>query len=182
MKLTKLSVAALVFAGVVSSSNAANNTNSGEVHFKGSVVDTPCNLAPGKDGERVEVDFGQLSQAWLNANTANKATQTFSINLENCTFGDPATKNTASITFKGQQLGATTNVLSTTGSAQNLGISITPFGATAPVTLGTAYDFPTKLSNGHSSLDFTAQAYKAGAADVTAGTFEAISQFEIAYK
>lgn len=62
MKLTKLAVAVFAFAGIVSGSQAAN-TNSGEVHFKGSVVDTPCNLAAGQDGERVEVDFGQLSQA-----------------------------------------------------------------------------------------------------------------------
>ncbi|ELC7078845.1 type 1 fimbrial protein, partial [Salmonella enterica] len=60
---SNIAVATVMALGLMSMNTMAAGVNTGKVSFKGTVVDTPCNLAPGADGEDVPVDFGQLSMS-----------------------------------------------------------------------------------------------------------------------
>lgn len=61
MKLTKLAVATVFAASVVSFSAMADNT--GTINFVGTVVNTPCNIE--QSSLKQTVDFGQLSRKAL---------------------------------------------------------------------------------------------------------------------
>lgn len=172
MKLTNLAMATLMAMSVASfGANAATGTNTGSVHFKGEVVDTPCSLMPGQDGKAVEVDFGQLSLSQLNAGKSPQPQQ-FNIKLSDCNLA--ALKG--EITFTGDVLTGN-KMLKTMGTATGLGIAIDG------VTFGTGTPLP-MLHDGDNVLPFQAFAKAADAAApaVTAGNFEATSTFSIAYK
>ncbi|WP_447888047.1 fimbrial protein [Serratia fonticola] len=180
MKLSRISLATLFAVAAVSfGANAAGSYvgNSGKVTFLGSVVDAPCNLAPGQDGMDIKVDFGELSMSQLNA--GETSARKFEIHLENCNMGTEAAKKTAEITFNSPDQMAGKNLLGTNGLAKNLAIGINniTFGSAASIT---------GMTNGDNTLTYTAVAQKAttgeGSADVTAGDFTAATNFLISYK
>lgn len=176
MTLSRISLATLFTVAAVSfGANAAGSFvgNAGNVTFHGSVVDAPCNLAPGQDGEDIKVDFGQLSMSQLNA--GETSARQFEIKLENCNMGTDAAKKTAEITFRSQEQLAGKNLLGTNGGAKNLAIGIDK------VTFGTASAL-NNLKNGDNTLTYTAVAQKEGTVDVTPGDFTVTSTFEISYK
>lgn len=180
MTLSRISLATLFAVAAVSfGANAAGSFvgNTGKVTFHGSVVDAPCNLAPGQDGEDIKVDFGELSMSQLNA--GETSARKFEIKLENCNMGSDAAKKTAEITFTSQDQLADKNLLGTNGTAKNLAIGIDK------VTFGTAAAL-TNLTDGDNVLTYTAIAQKAatgeGSADVTPGDFTASTTFKISYK
>jgi type 1 fimbria pilin len=176
MTLSRISLATLFAVAAVSfGANAAGSFvgNTGKVTFKGSVVDAPCNLAPGQDGTDIKVDFGELSMSQLNA--GETSARTFDIKLENCNMGTEAAKKTAEITFTSQDQLAGQNLLGTNGSAKNLAIGI------SNITFGTAKTL-TGLIDGDNTLTYTAVAQKAATDDVTAGDFTASTTFKISYK
>ncbi|EDD5390496.1 fimbrial protein [Salmonella enterica subsp. enterica serovar Enteritidis] len=166
---SNIAVATVMALGLMSMNTMAAGVNTGKVSFKGTVVDTPCNLAPGADGEDVPVDFGQLSMSQLNAGHQN--TQKFVINLTDCDL----TGKTAGITFDAVDTDAAKTLINTSGTATNLGIGI------QGITFGTEKAL-TGIYDGDNALQFTAFAKKAGATDVTAGNFNAVSTFVISYK
>ncbi|EBV5086532.1 type 1 fimbrial protein [Salmonella enterica] len=180
---SKIAVAALMALGLSSVgafAAAPTGANSGQVTFNGEVVDTPCNLAPGQDGTDVKVDFGQLSMSQLNAGV--ETAEPFSLHLENCNLlKDPAdpTKGSlvASIAFNSMDVSTDPLLMTTRGSASGLGLGIKGYKLDGTVT-------PLKglTSLGNNELKFTAIAKKAVAAtNVTAGDFEAATNFQITY-
>ncbi|ECD5144122.1 type 1 fimbrial protein [Salmonella enterica subsp. enterica serovar Caracas] len=166
---SKITVVAAMVLGLMSMNSIAAGVNSGKVNFKGSVVDTPCNLAPGAGGEDIPVDFGQLSMSQLNA--GRQSTQNFVINLTDCNLAG----KTAGITFDAVDTDAAKTLINAGGTAANLGIGI------QGITFGTEKVL-TGTHDGDNALQFTAFAKKAGATDVTAGSFNAVSTFVISYK
>ncbi|EAU6886208.1 type 1 fimbrial protein [Salmonella enterica] len=175
----KTVVTAFLTLGMISTSALAIGVNSGQVTFDGTVVDTPCNLMPGQDGEDVKVPFGQLSMAQLNA--GQSAVRDFTINLEGCslttTSGVPpvsATK-TVSITFNAMNTNAGNTLINAVGTATGLGIGIQGY------TFGTE-SVLNGMHDGKNPLKFHAVAKKADTAAVTAGTFSAVSNFTISYR
>ncbi|EOG5643139.1 fimbrial protein [Salmonella enterica subsp. enterica serovar Chester] len=166
---SKMAVAAAMAFGLVSMNSMAAGVNSGKVTFNGTVVDTPCNLAPGADGEAVPVDFGQLSMSQLNA--GHQSTKDFVIKLTDCDL----TGKTAGIAFDAVDTDAAKTLINASGTAANLGIGI------QGITFGTEKDL-SGLHDGNNDLQFTAFAKKADTAAVTAGSFNAVSTFVISYK
>ncbi|EAU6886207.1 type 1 fimbrial protein [Salmonella enterica] len=168
----KSTVAVAVFAalGFASSNAMAADVNSGQVTFDGTVVDTPCNLMPGQDGEDVKVPFGQLSMSQLNAD--KPVVKPFTINLEGCVLNG----KTAGITFNALNTNAGNTLINTAGTATGLGIGIDG------ITFGTEKVL-TGMHDGKVPLNFEAMAKKAvTGTDVTAGTFNAVSNFIINYR
>lgn len=166
---SKMAVAAFVAMGLVSMNSMAAGNN-GVVTFTGEVVDSPCNLAPGQDGTDIKVDFGQLSMAQLN--NGMKTNEKFVIKLENCALNG----KTAGITFSSQNANTAKTLIGADGTATGLGIGISgiTFDTEKPLNA---------LTDGNNTLPFTAVAQRAvDTVNVTAGDFEAISNFVISYK
>lgn len=171
---SKISVATVIALGLMSMNTMAAGVNSGQVRFTGTVVDTPCNLAPGEDGEDVPVNFGQLSMSQLNA--GQQSAQNFVINLTGCDLTSATPAKTAGITFNAMDTNAGNNLIMAGGTATGLGIGI------QGITFGTEKAL-TGLHDGDNALSFTAFAKKAvDGTNVTAGNFNAVSTFVISYK
>ncbi|EHL5467409.1 type 1 fimbrial protein [Salmonella enterica subsp. houtenae serovar 44:z36,[z38]:-] len=170
---SKITVATVMALGLMSMNTMAA-VNSGRVTFSGTVVDTPCNLAPGADGEDVPVDFGQLSLSQLNANQASS--KEFDINLTGCDLTSATPAKTASITFSSLNTNTAKTMIEASGRATGLGIGIDG------ITFGTEKNLD-GLHDGDNTLTFTAKAQKLSAdTNVTAGNFTAVSTFVINYK
>lgn len=177
MRLNKVMVVALLAFGVSSATYAADRGH-GKVVFTGSIIDAPCSITP----ETVDqtVPLGQISNAALKA--GGKSTpRNFFINLENCTFGTPASKNKVSVTFTGMESATTKGLLGITGTAKGASVAITD-GAGSVIELGK----PTKgqlLQDGNGTLSFAA--YVQGDANpstvITEGNFQAVADFTLAY-
>ncbi|EKT53821.1 fimbrial protein [Providencia rettgeri] len=183
MNLNKLSVAILFAASTISTSVLANG-NSGELHFSGQVVNSPCNIEA--DSLKQEVPFGQLSRAFLEA--GNAAEKDISIKLKECNF-DEFTKDAdgnwvpvkdMKITFGGKNyVGTDKAFLDTKGTASNVGIQIKDFK------FDEAKSIMNQIRNkqGENVLEFTALAKRVDAAvPVTEGEFNSIADFKISYE
>lgn len=176
MKLNKVMMAAVIAFGSTSMAHAADQGH-GKVTFSGSIIDAPCSIAPESIDQTVEL--GQISNAVLKESGKSKP-KNFSIKLEDCTFGTPATKNKVSLTFTGMESTAANGLLGITGSAKGASMAITQADGQI-IKLGT----PTKeqaLQEGQSTLNFAAYMQGDGAlAAITEGEFQAVADFTLAY-
>lgn len=183
MKLNKLSVAVLFAASTLSASVLASG-NTGELHFSGQVINSPCNIE--SESTKQEVPFGQLSRASLEA--GNAAEKNISIKLKECNF-DEFSKDTEGkwvavkdikITFGGKNyVGTNKEFLGVTGTATNVGIQIKDFK------FDEAKSILNQIRNrqGENVLEFTALAKRVDAATpVTEGEFNSIADFKITYE
>lgn len=183
MKLNKLSLAILFATSTISTSVLAAG-NTGELHFTGQVVNSPCNIE--SDSLNQEVPFGQLSRASLEA--GNAAEKNIAIKLKDCNFNE-FTKGTddkwvpvkdIKITFGGKNyVGTKKEFLAVTGTASNIGIQIKDFN------FDEAKSVLNQIRNqqGENVLEFTALAKRVdGTAPVTEGEFSSIADFKIAYE
>lgn len=189
MKLSKLAMASVFAASVVSFGSMADNT--GTITFTGSVVNTPCNIA--QSSLKQTVEFGQLSRKGLESGNAAEAT--FDIEFTGCDFnnfslGEPAEEGgepvaipvkSMEMVFTGQSYADTENTLlaTSTGNTNNLGIAIDGF------TFGEAKDVLPMVVNkvGDNTFTFKALAKAVDASKaVTEGKFTAISNFRITYQ
>lgn len=182
MQLNKIMLAIAVSTGLFTGlAQAASVTNGGggQVKFKGSINDSPCSISA--DTQDQTVPMGSVSAIALSKGVAHK--QPFSIKLEDCNVGSPATNNNVTVTFTGSQLGADATLLDfTDGTAKGAGIQIIDTN-NAPMTLGTASAVRT-LSSGTNSLDFSAMVKAASGAplaSIVPGDFSAVTQFKLAY-
>jgi len=178
MKLNKLMMITTVAFGLTTTAHA--DSGQGKVTFTGSIIDAPCSITP--DSVDQTVDLGQISKAALN-NGGKSTPRNFSINLENCTFGTPASKNKVQLTFTGMESAANNGLLGITGTASGASIAITSGDGTI-IKLGV----PTKeqvLQNGSGTLSFAA--YMQGdmkgdvPAPITEGEFQSVADFTLAY-
>lgn len=171
---------ALVAAGIsfcVSSTAFAADQGHGKVTFTGSIIDSPCSITP----ESVDqtVDLGSISKATLVKN-GKSTPRNFSIGLENCSFGEPATKNKVQVTFTGMQSVANNGLLGIHGSAAGASIAIVD-GSGSVIKLGQPSNAQT-LSNGSNTLSFAAYLQGDGADDkITEGDFQSVADFTLAY-
>lgn len=176
--MVKSSLLAVVLAGFCGAAFAddpdpAPALGGGMVHFKGSVVDAPCNIDPESKNQTIEM--GVLSQTSLYANTTRK--QGFDIKLTECT--DAA--KTAVVTFQGTP---DQNIADDLYSGlDNVGIKFSQ--NEGPIKLGQP-TAPQTLIDGTNVLHFFAQAVYTGGDKETKvaqiGDFEIPCQFNIAYQ
>ncbi|WP_411749733.1 fimbrial protein [Serratia marcescens] len=174
--MKKAIVAAAVAFCVSAAANAADQGH-GKVTFTGSIIDAPCSIAPESLDQTVEL--GAISKAALVKN-GKSTPRNFNIALENCSFGDPATKNKVQLTFTGMESAANNGLLGITGSAAGASVAIVD-GSGSVVKLGE----PSKaqvLSNGSNTLNFAAYVQGDGADDkITEGDFQSVADFTLAY-
>ncbi|MEG5552306.1 fimbrial protein [Enterobacter wuhouensis] len=180
MKVSKVLLAVAIAFSISSVANAAGEGN-GKVTFTGSIIDAPCSITPESIDQTVEL--GQISKVALQ--DGGKSTpRNFSIDLEDCSFGTPATKNKVQLTFTGMESAAGNGLLGITGTASGASVAITS-GDGQLITLGT----PTSeqiLQDGNNTLSFAA--YVQGDTDgtgesatITEGDFQAVADFTLAY-
>jgi type 1 fimbria pilin len=177
MKLNKIMMAAVLAFGTISAAQAADKGH-GKVTFTGSIIDAPCSINPKSVDQTV--DLGQISKVAL-LSGGKSTPRAFSIDLENCSFGTPATKNKVQVTFTGMESAAKDGLLGITGTAKGASVAITQADGEV-IKLGT----PTKaqaLQDGNNTLNFAA--YMQGSADaegtITEGEFQAVADFTLAY-
>lgn len=152
----------------------AKEQGSGSVTFTGSIIDSPCSIAP--ESSNQTVDLGQVSSVLL-SNAGNSTPRNFTIELEKC---DTATKKNVTITFDGTKDAINNKLLGVTGSAKGAGVVVTD-GSGTQITLGTP-SAARSLLNGNNKLVFSAYLQGSSATgEVTPGEFSSVANFTLAY-
>ncbi|OKB67977.1 fimbria A protein [Serratia marcescens] len=176
-KLNKTILAAVIAFGATSMAQA--DQGHGKVTFTGSIIDAPCSITPESIDQTV--DLGQISNVAL-SDGGKSTPRNFSIDLENCTFGDDGAgnlnKNKVTVTFTGMESAADNGLLAVTGTAQGASIAIAD-GSGQIIKLGQPTK-PHSLQNGKNTLSYAAYMQGDGAA-VTEGEFQAVADFTLAY-
>lgn len=154
-----------------------------DVDFKGTLVDEPCTLVPGGEGDNVVVDFGVIAEKTFYTDPSRRTwLQPFHILLKDC---DLSLGKQVKITFTGTEDSEQPGLLAVTSSAGVAHIAVglqNDKGAELPVNKQSdAY----ALSEVGTQLNFKAyiQASEDGVRNksVGLGVFEATSTFELEY-
>ena len=149
------------------------------VDFTGQLVEDPCTVAAGPDGDAVEVAFGTIPDNMLYLHKRTW-TETFHITLQDC---DLTLGTKVHLTFTGSEDSEQPGLLAVTGAATHVAVGLlTADGRAIPLNKQTN-DFI--LSKGNTTLQFGAyvQASVTGikAHTIGRGDFTAITTFEIEY-
>ncbi|HEY3983519.1 fimbrial protein [Cedecea sp.] len=167
MKLTKVLLAASVSLGMA----GAVQAESGQVQFKGTVLESACTIDNGQLDQ--SIDFKQIPQSRLNQGGKSDI-EPLKIELQNC---DNSTKNTVEVTFTGNTADFG-DAFGVTG-VDNIGIVIEQNGK--PVVSGSPISMP--LNQGSTIFNF--DTYVMGDPDntkpVSTGDFNSIANFVIKY-
>ncbi|MEZ2604119.1 fimbrial protein [Kluyvera intermedia] len=172
--------ATLVIMVYVASAHAADTDKGhGAVTFSGSIVDAPCSIKSGEDGDAQTVKLGQVSAAALK-NQGMSTSVPFKITLENCTLD--AEGDQVQVTFTGTPDGNDDTMLGLNGQASGAGIVISDQSGNA-LDLGDASEL-TNLQDGHNDLMFHAylKGDKGVLTKVVPGEFHSVANFSLAYQ
>ncbi|MBP6123984.1 MULTISPECIES: fimbrial protein [Providencia] len=183
MTLTKAALLTTFLTSTISFTVMADNT--GTVDFTGTVVSTPCNIAP--SSLKQVIDFGQLSRRALE--NGRVAEVDFDIKFTGCDFtdfttdaaGKPVAVKSMELVFTGQSYADLANTLLSTsaGNTNNVGVGIDGFE------FGKAKDVLSRIINkkGDNVLTFKALAKAVDTTrSVAEGKFSATSNFRITYQ
>jgi len=174
-KAAFLNVAALAVAGLASQGAFAFD---GQVNFTGSIVETPCSIAP--SSQNMTVPLGNVSNASMTGIGKKSTPAKFTINLTSC----GATAKGATVTFSGPTDGngnltlANAGTVGAVASAGGVAVEIDDSSG-AKISVGQASS-SYALGQGDNALQFQA-AYIATAATVKSGPANAVAQFTVAY-
>ncbi|ECO1514588.1 fimbrial protein [Salmonella enterica subsp. arizonae] len=104
---------------------------SGTITFKGTITNSPCDIAPGDDA--ITVPFGQISYRKLNAADATTESKPFTIHLQNCAFdpndagsnpaGSAGKMSKVTVSFSGGA-NVAKKAYTTSGSALHVGVQL----------------------------------------------------------
>lgn len=169
-------ILATLISGAMSASALAVDAGAGTVTFTGSIISSPCSIAPGEENQ--EVALGQVSDVTLTAGGASSA-QPFSIQLEGCNLdGD----NIVKVTFNGTEAvnGSTnTGMLQITGEASGAAVKIM---STSGAQIDVNSEYQQQYVKGDNELKFTAALQGLEGAAVVPGDFSAVTNFTLAYQ
>ncbi|KAF1366857.1 fimbrial protein [Yokenella regensburgei] len=196
MKVNKLVLSVLI-AGSMSASAAwavgptGADYGHGTLHFTGSVINSPCSIAPGD--EDIDVPLGQVANKVLEAGAGYSLTQPITIHLQNCdlTAHTGVTSGTGTIDypafskvtvqFAGSADGKDADLYANTGTAQGVGIRLMDtMAGNLPLKANDA-SAEHGLTSGDNLLKFGARLEKTGDAVVT-GTVAADVTYAMNYK
>lgn len=179
MKLNKVAMAVALTAALGSVSVMAADdlgTTNGQIELQGSLVTTPCGLAP--NSSPVRVDFGEIPLHQVTG--TNRATETANIELQYC---DPTIAATALVTYTPTSVDPNNAALAafTSGTAKGAGIGLVDSG-NQDVKWGEATT-AVQLVEGTNKIPFVAfvQADSDTVAP-TAGDFQSTINFSISYQ
>lgn len=175
MLTKKVFVGSLTALALALSANVNAAQGSGNVYFKGTVINAPCGIAP--ESADQTIDFGQISKNHLD-NDGISIQKDLDIKLVNCDFTGSA-KKMVNVTFSGNTVSGAPNELLTAGPTKT---SIVINGYNKDVEFGTPTD-DINLLDGSNTLHFTSWVKKAnGAAEVEEGDFSAVASFNLTYQ
>lgn len=194
-KVNKLVLAACVAGCMTSGAWAAAPTGvdygHGTLHFTGSVINSPCSIAPGD--EDIDVPLGQVANKVLETGAGYSLTQPITIHLQNCdlTAHAGATSGTGtvdypafskvSVQFAGSADAKNADLYANTGTAQGVGIRLMDtMAGNLPLTANAA-SADHGLTSGDNMLKFGARLEKNGDA-VATGTVAADVTYAMNYK
>lgn len=180
MKLSKIAMASALAMTLVTVGAQAASQGQGVVNFKGTVIDAPCGISP--ESADQTIDFGQISKAHLAAN-GSSIQKDLNIELVNCEFGNPATKNKVKVSFTGTTNGTTATALTELGTSGNTGtvIMVSQQGG-ADVKFDGTPGNPTTLVGETNTLHYSAYVKKGTGLTLTEGDFSAVAHFNLAYE
>lgn len=168
-------ILATLISGAMSTSALAVDAGSGTITFTGSIIEAPCSIAPGEENQ--EVPLGQVSNVTLAAGGASSA-QPFTIQLEGCNL---EADNKVAVTFNGTEAvnGATnTGFLQITGDASGAAVKLmNASGAQINVNSANTQNYVA----GDNTLKFQAALQGLEGATVVPGSFQAVTNFTLAY-
>ncbi|ELO4114571.1 fimbrial protein [Salmonella enterica] len=186
---------AICMAGSVGTALAAAPTGAdfchGTLHFTGSVINSPCSIAPGD--ENIDVPLGQVANKVLEAGAGYSTVQPITIHLQNCdltaqnavasgtgTVDYPAFSK-VSVTFAGSPDAKNADLYANTGTAQGVGVRLMDtMAGNVPLKANDASsDYA--LTSGDNELKFGARLEKNGDA-VTTGTIVTDVTYAMNYK
>lgn len=171
-QILAMMIGGALLSGFAGMANAADGT----INFNGSLTADACTVDAGSADQTV--DLGKVAVTAFSAGAGTKASPTkFSLNLTDC----PATVTSAQVKFDGTSDEINPNLLALdSGSdATGVGIEIADKSGTAIPVHQASSDYP--LVAGDNTIDFVAR-YVSTAANVTAGTANATSEFTLNYK
>ncbi len=176
MSFNKIAIVSMMMFGATTLANAADV---GKVTFFGTIVDAPCSVAAESLDQTVPLGF--ISKNAL-ADKGESVPRPFTIQLEQCSFGDPAAKNNVSTTFNGvsSPVAGANELLAIQGAtAAGAGVAITTYEGKR-VVLGQATT-PSLLVGETPALQYTAF-LKGGDTDIKPGEFTAVTNFQLSYQ
>lgn len=190
--MKKLAIATLVF-GVMSSSVFAAEVvgGTGKITFDGSIITSPCSIAPGDESQNVPL--GQVSNTLLE-NGNRSIPQDFSIKLQGCVLQttykgeneqgeeiDIPYKNTVSVEFSGTEWANDAHekgLLQISGQGKGAGVVLlTPSGTKIDINSVISQD----LVKDDNNLAFQAALQGVKGEEVTPGKFSATANFVLKY-
>lgn len=182
MKMNKLASVLLLSMGMVAAGANAADQGHGKVTFTGSIIDAPCSITPETADQTVML--GQVASHVLK-DGGTSAPKSFTIDLENCSFGTDAgeadaTGNSVSVTFSGTASTQDPKLLGLTGEAAGAGVAIADESGKL-LNVGTPSSLY-NLSGTNPSLGFTAYLKGISGQTITTGDFESVANFTMDYQ
>lgn len=179
MKLNKIMMAAVLACGTATFAYAAAEPNqgSGDINFKGEVIEAPCSVAQQSAGQLVEM--GQVNNKVLKK-AGKSSPQTFDISLVDC---DLEAIKGVTVAFSGTQDTINTDLLRLVGTVSGAGIGIEDANGKT-VKLGTKSE-AIALTDGNNTLKFAAYLQgnsTSASAVITPGEFTSVAHFKLAYE
>lgn len=176
-KLKGLTCVALWAVMGVSTAQAAGG--GGKIEFEGSIVDAPCSIKPGEDGDDQSINMGGISNVVLgkNGNTGSSTPQGFKIELLDCSVG---TGKTVTATFSGTGSSYDKDNFGLFGNAQGASLQLEQSDGTR-VKLGQP-SAAQNLVDGNNTMNFQAKLVGGGAsATIVPGAFNVPTTFALTY-
>ncbi|EBX3367787.1 fimbrial protein [Salmonella enterica subsp. enterica serovar Wien] len=196
MKANNIILSAVI-TGVLTGSTAlaaaptGSDFGHGTLHFTGSVINSPCSVAPGD--EDINVSLGQVANKVLEAGAGYSLTQPITIHLQNCdlTAHSGVTSGSATVDYPAfskvtVQFGGTADatqseLYANTGTAQGVGIRLMDTMAGNVTLKANDSSADHSLTPGDNMLKFGARIEKNGNA-VATGTIAADVTYALNYK
>ena len=196
MKVNKLILSVIIAGGMSSGAVYAagptgTDSGHGTLHFTGSIINSPCSIAPGD--ENIDVPLGQVANKVLEAGAGYSQTQPVTIHLQDCdlTKADGVISGSATVdypaiskvvvNFSGSPDSQNSELYANTGTAQGVGIRLMDTMAGNKSLAANSPLSEQALTPGDNILKFGARLEKNGDA-VATGTVAADVTYSMEYK
>lgn len=176
MKFNKSVIALGLGLALSASAFAGTNQGSGQVHFKGEIIEAPCSITP--DTVDQTVDMGKIATSAL-ANGGRSDSFPFQIDLKNCST-TALSDSTVTVTFEGPRDGLDNAALGIEGQAKNAAIYLTNGGGKT-IDLGQPSD-AIQITDGSNTLNFSSYLKGYTETMATPGEFTATTNFVLTYQ
>lgn len=162
----KKALLALAVSALVSTTAYAKDMGSGKLHFKGEVIEAPCEIDPNYVDQ--DIDLGQVTTSHINS-TGYSENKQVEIKLINCTLNTTVKTGTESdlyskvdVTFNSTAHvteGSDLNLLdnTTAGAATGVGVRLLNSDGSKNITLGTPEEITLNQASAEQSLLFNAR-------------------------